>query len=671
MYFQEITFKNRQGLHTRYSAMIVNKASEIQSKYKVTLYIKKKEYSQWLGMSMLAILSLKISNNDKISIGCNEEGMLGKIAVMSLIQYIDEFINSINPSANVKIDEFIDETIIAKEQVLENVPIGILVIDSYENITTINEYALKFLEKSFKDVIGKNIKDIIPYSDLPMILKKGLKQFGQVLHIKNKSALVNRSPLFMNNKIIGAVAVIQDVSNLVGIKELNEKFTKILENSQDMICFLDKNGIINYINPAYIKHSNLKAQNILGKHITDIEPDGYIYKSFKNKSKFNDVIYSINNVNVIGNIEPLFIDDEFVGVISTARPINELKELIGKLNKSQEELNYYKEEFFKQISNNSSFNNIIGSSRTLKDILYICEKTSKTTSTILIRGESGTGKELIAKAVHNNSTRHDKPFVRVNCASIPENLLESELFGYEKGSFTGATKSKPGKFLIADGGTIFLDEIGDMPMSMQVKLLRVLQEMEIDPIGGIDPISIDVRVIAATNRNLEEMIKEKTFRQDLYYRLDVIGINLPALRERKEDIPDLVEYFIKKLNIKLNKNILGISNDALNLLQQYQWPGNIRELENIIERAMNFCDEKYISSFYLPSYLKSTIENPNKFDLDKDNILPFEEYEKQIIKMAIEKYKTFNKAGKALGLTHRTISLKCKKYNIDVKKIKN
>ena len=671
MFFQEITFKNRQGLHTRYSAMIVNKASEIQSKYKVTLYIKKKEYSQWLGMSMLAILSLKISNNDKISIGCNEEGMLGKIAVMSLIQYIDEFINSINPSANVKIDEFIDETIIAKEQVLENVPIGILVIDSYENITTINEYALKFLEKSFKDVIGKNIKDIIPYSDLPMILKKGLKQFGQVLHIKNKSALVNRSPLFMNNKIIGAVAVIQDVSNLVGIKELNEKFTKILENSQDMICFLDKNGIINYINPAYIKHSNLKVQNILGKHITDIEPDGYIYKSFKNKSKFNDVIYSINNVNVIGNIEPLFIDDEFVGVISTARPINELKELIGKLNKSQEELNYYKEEFFKQISNNSSFNNIIGSSRTLKDILYICEKTSKTTSTILIRGESGTGKELIAKAVHNNSTRHDKPFVRVNCASIPENLLESELFGYEKGSFTGATKSKPGKFFIADGGTIFLDEIGDMPMSMQVKLLRVLQEMEIDPIGGIDPISIDVRVIAATNRNLEEMIKEKTFRQDLYYRLDVIGINLPALRERKEDIPDLVEYFIKKLNIKLNKNILGISNDALNLLQQYQWPGNIRELENIIERAMNFCDEKYISSFYLPSYLKPTIENPNKFDLDKDNILPFEEYEKQIIKMAIEKYKTFNKAGKALGLTHRTISLKCKKYNIDVKKIKN
>ena len=667
MYFQEITFKNLQGLHTRYSAMIVNKASEIQSKYKVTLYIKKKDYSQWLGMSMLAILSLKISNNDKLSIGCTEEGMIGKIAVMALIEYIDKSINSINP-LNAKIDEFIDETIIAKEQVLENVPIGILVIDSYENVTTINEYALKFLDKKFKDVIGKNIKEFIPYSNLPMILKKGVKQFGQVFHVKNRSALVNRSPLFMNDKIIGAVAVIQDVSDLVGMKEINEKFIKILENSQDMICFLDKNGIVNYINPSYIKHTGLKSENILGKYITDIEPDGYISKAFKEKLKFNDVIYPVNNVNVIGNIEPLFVDNTFTGVISTARPINELKELIGKLNKSQEELNYYKEEFLKQISTNSSFNNIIGSSRTLKDILYICEKASKTTSTVLIRGESGTGKELIAKVIHNNSPRHDKPFVRVNCASIPENLLESELFGYEKGSFTGATKSKPGKFAIANGGTIFLDEIGDMPLSMQVKLLRVLQEMEIDPIGGINPIPIDVRVIAATNRDLEKMIKENTFREDLYYRLNVIGINLPALRERKEDIPDLVEHFIKKLNVKLNKNILGISNDALNLLQQYQWPGNIRELENIIERAMNFCDEKYISSFYLPSYFKPNADSSREINIDKDNILPFEEYEKQIIKMAMEKYKTFNKAGKALGLTHRTVSLKCKKYNIDIKK---
>ena len=298
----------------------------------------------------------------------------------------------------------------------------------------------------------------------------------------------------------------------------------------------------------------------------------------------------------------------------------------------------------------------------------MCQKASETTSTVLIRGESGTGKELIAKAIHNNSNRKNKPFVRVNCASIPENLLESELFGYEKGAFTGAVQSKPGKFAIADTGTIFLDEIGDMPLSMQVKLLRVLQEREIESVGGITPKNIDVRVIAATNRNLEEMIEDGSFREDLYYRLNVLGINLPPLRERKEDIPELAEHFITKLNKKLHKTILGIKQDALNLLIEYSWPGNIRELENIMERAINLCDGDYIDSSYLPSYLKPVESKSFNLNIDIDHILPFEEYEKQIIEAAMKKYKSFNKAGKALGLTHRTVSLKCKKYNIEVKK---
>lgn len=295
-------------------------------------------------------------------------------------------------------------------------------------------------------------------------------------------------------------------------------------------------------------------------------------------------------------------------------------------------------------------------------------KASETISTVLIRGESGTGKELIAKAIHSNSDRSNKPFVKVNCASIPENLLESELFGHEKGAFTGAIQSKPGKFAIADTGTIFLDEIGDMPVSMQVKLLRVLQEREIESVGGITSRKIDVRVIAATNRDLEKMIKDGSFREDLYYRLNVLSINPPPLRDRKEDIPDLVEHFINKLNKKLNKTILGIKQDALDLLIDYSWPGNIRELENIMERAINLCDGDYIDSSYMPSYLKPTKQKNFNLDIDLDNILPFEEYEKQIISAAMKKYKSFNKAGKALGLTHRTISLKCKKYNINIKK---
>lgn len=666
MYIQEITIRNQLGLHTRYSAMIVNKASEIQSKYKVNLYIKKQGYTDWLGISMLALISLKVNNDESLTIGCKEEGMIGKLAVMSLVDYIDKFINSPISSTLEEIDEFIEETMIAHEQVLENVPIGILVIDLYQNITSINKYALNLIDKKYHDVIGKNITEIIPTSDLPSILKSATKEFGQLLHINNRTALVNRSPLFNNNKVIGAVAVFQDVSDLVGMKEINEKFTKILENSQDMICFLDEQGKVNYVNPAFIKNSGLSSSDIIGKHIMDISPVGYRAQVFKSKKSLKDVVHSINGIEVIGTVEPLFIDGIFKGVISTTRPINEIKELMHKLSKSQEELNYYKEEFFKQISKNSSFKDIIGSNRNLKDIMYICQKASETTSTVLVRGESGTGKELIAKAIHNNSDRKDKPFVRVNCASIPENLLESELFGYEKGSFTGATKSKPGKFTIANEGTIFLDEIGDMPLSMQVKLLRVLQEREIEPIGGLHPQKIDVRVIAATHRNLEEMLKESTFREDLYYRLNVLGINLPPLRERKEDIPTLVEHFIKKLNNKLNKNIVGIDKDCLLLIQEYQWPGNIRELENIIERAMNLCDGEYISRSYLPSYLIPAEAPTSAFNIDEDNILPFEEYEKQIIEMAMKKYKTFNKAGKALGLTHRTISLKCKKYDIEV-----
>ncbi|MGM8261135.1 sigma 54-interacting transcriptional regulator [Clostridium perfringens] len=668
MYSRELIIKTPLGLHTRYSAMIVNKASEIESKYKVKLYIKKESYTDWLGISMLAILSLKVLPNESILIGSKNEGMIEKLAVQSLLEFIDKNINNPIESEDSEIDEIIDASIVANEQVLESLPIGIVVIDIDQNIITINQYALRFIGCNKKDVKGKKINEVIPSSQLPRVMLSNLKKYGSTLHINNRVGLVNSSPLFINDKIIGAVSVIQDVSDIIGMKEINEKFTKILENSQDMICFVDENGIINYLNPAYIKNFSKVSSDVIGKSIFDIAPNGLRAKVFKEKTLLKDVIHKKNGINVISTIDPLFIDGQFKGVISTSRPVSLIKELMSKLNKSEQELDYYKNEFLRQLSKNSSFNNIIGSTRTLKDIMYMCQKASETTSTVLIRGESGTGKELIAKAIHNNSNRKNKPFVRVNCASIPENLLESELFGYEKGAFTGAVQSKPGKFAIADTGTIFLDEIGDMPLSMQVKLLRVLQEREIESVGGITPKNIDVRVIAATNRNLEEMIEEGSFREDLYYRLNVLGINLPPLRERKEDIPELAEHFITKLNKKLHKTILGIKQDALNLLIEYSWPGNIRELENIMERAINLCDGDYIDSSYLPSYLKPVESKSFNLNIDIDHILPFEEYEKQIIEAAMKKYKSFNKAGKALGLTHRTVSLKCKKYNIDVKK---
>ncbi|NOK04439.1 MULTISPECIES: sigma-54 dependent transcriptional regulator [Myxococcus] len=243
---------------------------------------------------------------------------------------------------------------------------------------------------------------------------------------------------------------------------------------------------------------------------------------------------------------------------------------------------------------------IIGDSSTIQEVYKIIDKVADTPSTVLITGESGTGKELIATALHGASSRRDKPFIKINCAAIPHTLLESELFGYERGAFTGAVTSKPGRFELADEGTLFLDEIGEIPVEMQVKLLRAIQEGEFERVGGIKTTRVDVRLVAATNRDLQAEIEAGRFRKDLYYRLAVVPISLPALRERRSDIPMLARHFVEKYNRRLNKKIEGIADDAMALLQGYAWPGNIRELENLIERVLLFADGPLITARDLP-----------------------------------------------------------------------
>ena len=243
---------------------------------------------------------------------------------------------------------------------------------------------------------------------------------------------------------------------------------------------------------------------------------------------------------------------------------------------------------------------IIGTSPGITEMYAIIERVSDTPTTALITGESGTGKELVARALHENSSRKDKPFIKVNCAAIPKELIESELFGYERGAFTGAVSSKPGRFELANGGTLFLDEIGEIPVEMQVKLLRALQESEFERVGGIKTIRIDVRLVAATNRDLKKLSAAGTFREDLFYRLNVVPIRLPALRERAGDIPHLVEHFLTKFNERLKKHVTGADPEALDVLASYPWPGNIRELENVIERAVLFCDAQRVRVVDLP-----------------------------------------------------------------------
>ena len=250
---------------------------------------------------------------------------------------------------------------------------------------------------------------------------------------------------------------------------------------------------------------------------------------------------------------------------------------------------------------------IIGESPGVTDVYSVLERVADSPTTVLVTGKSGTGKELVARALHDHSSRKSKPFIKVNCAAIPKELIESELFGYERGAFTGAVSSKPGRFELANGGTLFLDEIGEIPVEMQVKLLRALQESEFERVGGIKTIRVDVRLVAATNRDLKKLIAQSAFREDLFYRLNVVSIRLPALRERASDIPLLVDHFLRKFNERLKKSVTGVEAEALDLLSAYGWPGNIRELENVMERAVLFCDGQKLRAEDLPVELRGSV----------------------------------------------------------------
>ncbi len=314
----------------------------------------------------------------------------------------------------------------------------------------------------------------------------------------------------------------------------------------------------------------------------------------------------------------------------------------------------------------------VGESRQIKEIHQIIDKVAASPTTVLIRGESGTGKELIAQAIHENSPRNNNPFIKLNCAAIPENLLESELFGYEKGAFTGAVTSKPGKFELADGGSLFLDEVGEIPREMQVKLLRVLQNQEFERVGGIRTIKVDVRIIAATNRDLERDVDEGRFRQELYYRLNIVPIALPPLRQRTEDIPLLVNHFILKLNRKLGRNVKDVSPNVLKALMNYHWPGNIRELENVMERAVLMTDNTTLElSDFPPNILETSGGNIPDISFNQNVTLKeavketTEQVEKSLIIKILKKMNgNVTRSAQELGISRKSLQMKMKEYGL-------
>lgn len=404
-----------------------------------------------------------------------------------------------------------------------------------------------------------------------------------------------------------------------------------------------------------------------------------------------------NNDKILGVItaEKEFINEKDFEI--TEKVMSEISKVIASSvmryirrmeenKKLLEENKYLKEQLYERYR----ISNIIGKSEKMLKVFEIIHTVAPTNSTVLIEGESGTGKELVAKAIHFNSPRRERSFIAINCAAIPETLLESELFGYKKGSFTGASVDKKGKILQADKGTLFLDEIGDMPLHLQAKLLRVLQEKEVEPIGG-EPVKVDVRIIAATNKNLEKLIEEGKFRLDLYYRLNVIKLELPPLRERKEDIPLLVEEFIKKFSVEHGKEIKEVENEVLELLLEYDWPGNIRELENTIERLVILSKDSKITKDLLPEHLKKhtlsqlSYELPyeeeiskiifrelENVDIEKENNL-YEKIlspiERNLIKQILSRTSHNKlKASRVLGINRNTLDAYIKKYKIYLNK---
>jgi len=375
----------------------------------------------------------------------------------------------------------------------------------------------------------------------------------------------------------------------------------------------------------------------------------------------NRVIGALSVDLALQEPKPLDEDVRFLTIISSL--IAQKVALLDKIEREKEQLSEENLRLRKELSKKYSFANIIGNSRKMQEVFHLITQVAKSNANVLLLGESGTGKELVANAIHYNSLRADKPLIKVNCAALPANLVEAELFGYEKGAFTGANRQKEGKFELANGGTIFLDEIGSLALESQGKLLRVLQERELERLGATKTIKVNVRLIAATNKDLAAAVEGGSFREDLFYRLNVYPIYLPPLREREADILMLADYFLEKYATEYHKDIKRISTPAIDALVQYHWPGNVRELENCMERSVLLCDDQVIHAYHLPPTLATAEQTGTQQSQSLTDAV--ERYEKELLIDALKTSRgNMRRAAKALKTTERIFGYKVKKYDI-------
>lgn len=446
-----------------------------------------------------------------------------------------------------------------------------------------------------------------------------------------------------------------------------DKLLWLIENAYDGLVLADKKGNIFYANRAVFRITGANKEDLYGKNLKDFVREGLIINDKKNiaPNVINMSHRTVTGVEVFITSVPVYdVDGNFLCYIANYREMAELEDIRRELEETQAKKEHYYNELKELRTKFLTIEDFVVKSKSMQNILEQISKFAPTDAPVLITGESGVGKGVVAKLIHNMSRRKHGPFIQINCGAIPEHLLEAELFGYKPGAFTGASKKgKIGLFGLAQDGTLLLDEIGELPLNLQVKLLKALQDKEIYPLGATEPIKLDVRIICATNRNIEQMVKDGLFRKDLYYRINVIPLHIPPLKKRQEDIVPLACYFLDKYCKKYNKR-KSLSPDACKLLLRYQWPGNVRELENIMERAVITVDKDKITALELSEFL--SIDHDEKYlqfmglslTEAKDRL------EQKIIKNTLDQSKSIRDAARKLGINHSTLIKKIKKYNL-------
>ncbi|MGE5381563.1 MAG: sigma-54 interaction domain-containing protein [Methylocystaceae bacterium] len=456
---------------------------------------------------------------------------------------------------------------------------------------------------------------------------------------------------------------------MVKLSELTDKEWKIVEtifSGFDGALIVDENGIITIFTEYYEKESGMKREDVLGKHVTEVFPHTRMMEVLKSGIPILADLWELNGKQQFVTRVPITSNGRIIGAagISVFRYMDQARSFASQWSKLNSELAYYKETVKKLSGAKYSFAAIRGESNTLLDAKERARRVASSNTPVLIYGETGTGKELFAHAIHQESSRHEGPLVRVNCASIPESLMESEFFGYEEGAFSGARKGgKPGKFELAKGGSIFLDEVSDLPYHLQPKLLRVLQEKEFERVGGTTVVDADVRVISATNRDLRKLVASSAFREDLYYRLNVYLIRVPPLRERMEDLPLLVEHFIMEQNQENGTRIEGITKEAMNVLINYHWPGNVRELQICIERACLDAGQGMIKKENLMQMKKARVGDRTAAEFNLREVR--ERAEKQAIQTALGvSGGNRQRAADMLGIHRTSLHQKMKEYQL-------